>query len=358
MPSSLVATTRTTSTPDTVWADRVKGEPFPVPLLEQWHPVYTDQPFSSNACAISDYTYLLTATDKSGQLGIVMVSDTVFSLLPTVCPLPMQGPFGPIFYKGPIVVDSLHQRGYVMGVDSLYHHQFLLSIDYAQRPAVPTLYYTDSVEHATITIPVVTPDGDLILAGGIPCDNYKPLSTVWLYHFGPSTQKSGTGMPLWLWIALSVAGLVAIAYIIIYMRGKRSHATTVTPIHDNQSPTDEELMRRICQVVERDQQYLTQRLRLSDIAVELGVSVAALTDCIDSQRHCTFAHLVAEYRVRHAQRLLAEQPDMKLSSLMAASGFTSESTFFRTFKAVTGLSPKAAMKREQSDARIESAGRE
>ena len=142
------------------------------------------------------------------------------------------------------------------------------------------------------------------------------------------------------------------------MRGKRSHATTVTPIHDNQSPTDEELMRRICQVVERDQQYLTQRLRLSDIAVELGVSVAALTDCIDSQRHCTFAQLVAEYRVRHAQRLLAEQPDMKLSSLMAASGFTSESTFFRTFKAVTGLSPKAAMKREQSDARIESAGRE
>ena len=31
---------------------------------------------------------------------------------------------------------------------------------------------------------------------------------------------------------------------------------------------------------------------------------------------------------------------MKLAAVFAESGFTSESTFFRTFKTVTGLSPK------------------
>ena len=332
--------------PDTVWVDRLKGEPFRVPLLEQWRPVYTDQPFSSTACSTGGYTYLLTVIDRSGQLAIAEVRDTTFSLLPTACPIPMQGPFGPIFYKGPIVVDSLRRRGYVMGVDSLYHRQYVLSVNYARQPAALTLHYTDSMEHATITIPIVTPDGDLILAGGIAGDNYKPLASVWIYHFATTPQKSGTTVPLWwLWAVLSVVGLAAIAYIIIYLRGKKRRAATVTPIPADLPPTDlpptgEELMQRICQAIEHDQQYLTQRIRLSGIASELGVSVATLTDCIDRQRHCTFGQLVAEYRVRHAQRLLAEQPDIKLSALITASGFTSESTFFRTFKSVTGLSPK------------------
>ena len=76
--------------PDTVWADRVKGDAFRVPLLEQWRIVYTDQPFSSKACATDKHTHLLSATDKNGQLGIVMMHDSVFSLLPTTCPIPMQ----------------------------------------------------------------------------------------------------------------------------------------------------------------------------------------------------------------------------------------------------------------------------
>ena len=326
--------------PDTLWIDRVKGDAIRVPLLEQWCPVYTDKPFHSEMCHMGEYSYLLTATDTTGQLGLIVMRDTTFTLLPTDTPIPMYTQQGPILYKGPAAVDGKRQRGYVIGVDSLCHRQYVLAVDYSRMPAAVTLYYTDSLDHATVAIPIVTPDGDLILAGGSPDNNYKPLSSVRLYHFGTEPQKSRTGLPAWLWGVLGVVGLAAIAYIIIYLRSKKRRTATVTPIPADQSPTDEELMQRICQVVERDQQYLTQRLRLSDIAAELGVSVAALTDCIDIQRHCTFAQLVAEYRVRHAQRLLAEQPDMKLSSLIAASGFTSESTFFRTFKAVTGLSPK------------------
>ncbi len=39
---------------DTVWVDRLKGDAFRVPLLEQWRLVYTDQPFTSTACAMAD----------------------------------------------------------------------------------------------------------------------------------------------------------------------------------------------------------------------------------------------------------------------------------------------------------------
>lgn len=329
---------------DTVWADHVKGDAFRVPLLEQWKLLPTDQPFSSKACAIDDHAYLLTATDSIGQLGIIMLRDTCFSLLPTACPVPRQGPFGPVFYKGPVVVDRKSQYGYVMAVDSLYNRQYILAINYAHQPAALTLYYTDTLENATITIPIMTPDGDLILAGGIPNDNYKPLSAVWLYHFGTakSQQASVSSMSLWLWILLAVVSIALLAYLFIYIchRHQQSRQMGEQAKAADNTLSDEELIQRICQLIECDQRYLTSPLKPSDISILLGVSTSEMTDCISRQRHCTFAQLIAEYRVRHAQQLLIEQPDIKLSELIASSGFTSESTFFRTFKAVTGLSPK------------------
>lgn len=332
--------------PDTIWVDRIKGEPFYVPMLSRWRPVYTDQPFSSEACGIGEYTYLLTVTDSVGQLGFVEVSDTTFTLLPTTCPVPMRCKFGPIFYKGPIAIDRERSRGYVIGVDSLCRRQYILSVDFSRTPASLTLYYTDILEHSSITIPVVTPEGDLLLVGGIQNDNYKPLASVWLYHFGSSSEEQAAEqttnllrIPLWLWILLTISVLLILAHIIYLYRNRKHTAASPLTSNDPQS-TDEELMQRICQSIERDRQYLTSRLRLSDIAVELGVSVTTLTDCIQSQRHCTFAQLIAEYRVHYAQQLLSENPEMKLYAVIAESGFTSESTFFRSFKAVTGLSPK------------------
>ena len=331
---------------DTVWADRVEGAAFRVPLLERWKLLPTDQPYSSDACFIGDeqagdYSYLLTATDAKGQLGIVMLRDTIFSLLPTVCPIPMQGPFGPVFYKGPVVTDRRARRGYVMAVDSLFNRQYVLAIDYAREPAALKLYYTDPIERATITIPIVTPDGDLILAGGIPNDNYKPLSAVWLYHFGTdeTRQEAASHISFWLWAALPIIVLTFLAYLLFYLRRKVIR-TANKPEQSDSVVSAEELMQRICQVIERDEGYRAVRLKLSDIAVELGVSATAVADCISSQRHCTFAQLIAEYRVRHVQRLLTENPELKLAAIITESGFSSESTFFRAFKTVTGLSPK------------------
>lgn len=335
--------------PDTVWVDRLKGEPFHVPLLDEWKPVYTDQPFSSEASRMDDHAYLLTAVDSTGQLAIIRITpndqtnnqpDDWFSLLSTVSPIPMAGPHGRIAYKGPMVVDRQRRRGYVIGIDSTQHHQYVLAVDYGVQPAGLTLYYTDSLEHATVAIPIVTPEGDLILAGGNPEDNYKPLATVWCYHF-VTAAPTAAGTPLCLWLLLAAVLLLAIAYLVMRYITKRTNRRSPKQLNDPSSKQpDNQLMASVCQSLEANQRYLTSPLRVSDVAFELGVTVSDVTNCISRERGLTFVQLIAEYRVRHAQRLLCEQPDIKLVTLIADSGFTSESTFFRTFKAVTGLSPK------------------
>jgi len=326
---------------DTVWADRVKGGAFRVPLLEQWTLVYTDQPFNSDICSIGDYSYLLAATDESGQLGIVMMRDTCFSLLPTVCPIPMQSPWGTIFYKGPVVTDKKRQKGYMMGVDNSYHRQYLLSIDYSQTPAALTLYYTDSLEHSTITIPVVTPNGDLMMVGGIPGSNYKPLSDVWCYRFGTTAQTSATGLPAWLWGAFAVLAVMALTYLIIYIRRKTSHThvadTDDVTLADNKNT---ELMELICQLMENKRLYLRSDLKVQDVAVRLNTNSSYISECINNVRGQSFSQFVNIYRIHYAQQLLRRQPDKKTSHVATESGFRTEVSFFRNFKAVTGMTPR------------------
>lgn len=326
---------------DTVWADHVKGGAFRVPLLEQWTLVYTDQPFNSDICSIDDYSYLLAATDERGQLGIVMMRDTCFSLLPTVCPIPMQSRWGTIFYKGPVVTDKKRQRGYIMGVDNAFRRQYLLSVDYSQKPAALTLYYTDSLENSTITIPVVTPDGDLLMVGGIPGSNYKPLSAVWCYHFGTTEQASAAGWPAWLWGAFAVMAVVALAYLIIYVRRKPSHTQAADA--DNAAPVDNktmELIERVCQLMENERLYLRNDLKLQDVAVRLGTNSTYISECINNGRGQSFSQFVNAYRVRHAQKLLSLQPDKKTAQVANESGFSTEASFFRNFKVVTGMTPR------------------
>ena len=109
----------------------------------------------------------------------------------------------------------------------------------------------------------------------------------------------------------------------------------------NKAPDDaiESLFERICELMESQKLYLSSDLKLSDVASALGTNRNYISDCINSQRGCSFTQFVNTYRVEHAKKLLRTQPDMKLSEVCTASGFASESTFFRTFKAVTGMTP-------------------
>jgi YesN/AraC family two-component response regulator len=79
---------------------------------------------------------------------------------------------------------------------------------------------------------------------------------------------------------------------------------------------------------------------LQDVAVRLNTNSSYVSECINSVRSQSFSQFVNTYRVSHAQELLRQQPDMKTATVATNSGFSTEASFFRNFKVVTGMTPR------------------
>ena len=62
-----------------------------------------------------------------------------------------------------------------------------------------------------------------------------------------------------------------------------------------------------------------------------------VTDCIKDRRGMTFTQFVNEYRVSYVQQILRQRPNLKVFEAYTEAGFTSERSFFRIFKDVTGM---------------------
>ena len=326
---------------DTLIVERMKGEPFHAPLFDTWHPLQYDLAIHSDDSFIGDGTYLMPVQDKNGQVAIAAVRDTVFSLLATDQTIPMASQWGKISYYTPVYADRQHQRGYVMGCDST-GRQYALGIDYARSPAQLTLYHTDPLtDGITITIPVMTSEGNLMLTGiktvTKPNFNFYPSAQVWLLCFNDDSQvASAPSCQSWLWVILALA---ALAFIVIGIAWRKRWSPTPEQPSEPQPAKDDELMRRIIALMEEEKPYLSSELKVSDLADKIGTSSRNVSDCIRNSTGSTFANFINAYRIDYAKQLMRQQPDMKISEVFLSSGFANETTFFRIFKAVTGMTP-------------------
>ena len=330
--------------------DRLKGEPFRVPLLETWKPYLLGHTPRSDDSFIGDdekgdCAYLLPVQDSTGQVAIAEVRDTVFSLLPTTVPIPMKSRFGEIAYNTPVVVDRQLQRGYIIGCDTLCR-KYILCIEYSKQPAPLTLYYTDPLTDADGCIPVLSPEGHLITTGGIIHGGtwFTPSAAVWLFPVGtPIATTETKGSSIWPWILL--AGLVVLAllaYLIIYKRRLQTPKNTTpevtAPEPAPDSPRDEQLMQRIIRLMEEQRPYLDSDLKQADVATVLGVRLDEVSRCINSYAF-NFSQFINGYRIEYAKQLMLRKPGIKMTQVAIESGFSNETTFYRTFKAIVGMPP-------------------
>lgn len=350
--------------------DRLRGEPFSVPLLDEWKPLPIQCNYRSDDSFIGDmasgvYAYLMAVVNDEGQVAIARVDDTRFSLLPTTRAVPMKGPWGTIDYALPLIVDRQHHRAFLVG-KGVDERIYVVCIDYSLQPAPLTLYYTEPLPKDCFCQPVVTPEGDLLMAGGSTDDNFTPSAQVYLLRLANHPQKSNAANQPLPWLLLWVASIV-LALGIFYSLLRRKYHRRKQMQHDEVDIADsepagavqstgmladdgsEQLMQRIKTLMETQKPYLNSDLKVSDIADAFGIHRNEVSACINSQTGSTFTQYVNGYRIDHAKQLMREKPMKKIHAVWMESGFANETSFFRTFKAFTGMTPREWLQKESEN---------
>ncbi len=366
--------------------DRLSGGTYHIPLLKDWTPYYFDTPISTDVSFIGDvdkgdYRYLIAGAKKDGTLQVVCINDTMFTPVHTSSTIPTTFEGQEITYASVVIVDRQQERCYVKGSDKL-HRIYLLCLSYKelnQPNGVPiTLYYTDPQPYTVNSTPILLPNGDLLFAGGIIDSNFTPLKSVFVVNTGFQSPSDNASNSILFWISI-IAGCCVIAGAVIWnLRRKTAQKAKLQTIHQDsatqqqpetktepqaedsttpsKAPTDDasdspqsesnnsdstfdQLFVRICQQMEENQLFLNSELKLADLAVALGTNNNYVSTCINSKVGCSFTQFVNRYRVEYVKQRMLQRQGEKLSSIGLESGFANETSFFRAFKTITGMTP-------------------
>lgn len=352
---------------DTIIVDRLKGSPYHPALFDRYLPqssLPTHQFHDSfiGDEAAGDYRYLFTVMDReTGQIAVGQTHGTDIGLLPTTDTVPMHCRWGKICWGSPVIVDRKARRAYLCGYSpqSVVHTRFyVLAIDYSRTPAPLTFCYTDPqpADVAREMLPVLTADGNIALLGGTTDNNFTPYASALLLCVnGHDATLAGAATPAWLWPLVAACVLAALVFFLYRHYRRAAPADTAVTVGDEvpaalpvADETDNNtLMQRICDVMEQQQAYLNCELKVGDVSAQIGTNSRYVSDCIKSERGLSFTQFVNTYRIDYGKRLLCSQPDMKISAVAVQSGFANETSFFRTFKALTGMTPREWLARQE-----------
>lgn len=335
-------------------AERLQGEPFEVPLLQEWEDwekpdgAQMSQFFIGDE-ALGGYAWLFPAFRKAdGELGLIKVIGEDFSVLKTERPLSLEGIDGEKPIRSPILlVDKENSCAWIVqsipGMDRIY----VTKVEYGEAlrggKAPVMLFRADLPEdlHAPYDMtPVLLPGGRIAILGGrIGADEYYPIASAFILHTGPLPEKSR--LP---WLLGLLAGILSVsALVLIALRIRRK--VTVTQ-ESTRETVFMDMMTRIQNLMEEKELFKRPDLKVEDLAAELGTNVTYVRGCISGTYGGSFKNFVNEYRIRYVQRLLKETPNAKITALAEDAGFSSNATFYRNFTAITGLSPAAWLKQQ------------
>jgi len=114
---------------------------------------------------------------------------------------------------------------------------------------------------------------------------------------------------------------------------------------EDRATTEEtdELMNRIATALREKRLFANPHLTIQDLAAAVGSNRTYVSNCINRRTGLSFSQYVARYRVEHAQLILRTPQYMSdheaIADAVALSGFSSDQSFYRVFKEVTGITP-------------------
>ncbi len=333
--------------PCALTVDRLHGDAFTVPLFEEYRPLclpsgfFSPELYSIGDPDAGDYSYLIPVQRDSSEIRIALLRGEEFSLLETDHPIPTRAElqFGEFQTAFTFHVDHAARRAWLYLADLPYSS--FIRIDYGPAleggKASLTVYRSEPLDSG-LQPALLLSDGRFFLAGGGPPTkemNFLPVKATALLTPEDLATASGLSagqIALLALLGIGVCGLVAGAI----LRRRRLAASEQESAAEK---AERELIDKVAALMEEEQLFRQQNLKIGDVAQRLGTNVTYISSCINNLHGGTFNDFVNRYRVRYVQEWLLANPDRKVSEVVEESGFSSEASFFRNFKTLTGQTP-------------------
>ena len=171
-------------------------------------------------------------------------------------------------------------------------------------------------------------------------------------------------------ILISLVVVMALAFSVFYLANKRrltkaakemrqksqSKEKEITRLQkqvriiardNSQSPseTSQQASKSLAALIEGQQLYLRKDISRALMAQMLGCSHQTLTKMLNEiQPGISFPDYIKGLRIAHALNLIEEHPDLTVQQIADQSGFYSISSFERSFKSITGKTPREYLK--------------
>ena len=122
------------------------------------------------------------------------------------------------------------------------------------------------------------------------------------------------------------------------------------PTSDTPAIEESEAGKKIDEFLKNNQLYLTQNLKIGDVAEATGICRTYISAYMNQTKGMSFSDYINSLRVEHAKCLLSQDPqNIKKSDVATQSGFSSERSFYRNFNKFTGKKPMEWAKENYSD---------
>ena len=107
------------------------------------------------------------------------------------------------------------------------------------------------------------------------------------------------------------------------------------------SKKQQELFTKIDTLVRDKKLFLDPNLSLESLSDSLGISAGYLSFLINNYSSSNFSDYINQFRINQAKQLILDldYQNYKIVSIGLESGFNSKSTFYKSFKKFTGISP-------------------
>jgi AraC-like DNA-binding protein len=325
--------------------EHIGGRVEQEPLLEECY-IYANYYVFPEDQQIAEYTYLTPVLRPDSTSVILKVASGQFSPLEMEHPLPVTGPDGHPVTWFLLQVDRPARLAWVQGFDAVTGSYCLARLNYDATfdggKASATYYYAEQPGGFPSGCARLLPGGRFVLAGGIGweegsfpalTDNFNTFSSAYIFH---TEQPRKAGVPLWVY-GIGLLVLSGGAFLVVWRLRKRDKDEEA-PEEDNRLALN--LLEQLSALIQEKELWRRKDLRISDVATELATNKTYVSLLLNNISGSSFTDIVNGYRVRHAQSLMREHPEMLLDDVASESGFSSYTSFYRNFKSIAGMTPQ------------------